>query len=132
MIKISKQADYAFQLIVELAKLEKNASLSLKKFSLQSNISFLFLQKIAKSLREANIIRSIKGKNGGYMLIKSPAKISIKEVIESVEGPYSTVDCAGSAKGCKRNAKCRLKPGFKRINKQINEYFKNLKVSDIL
>lgn len=132
MIKISKQADYAFQLIVELAKLEKNASLSLNKFSLQSSISFLFLQKIAKSLREANIIRSIKGKNGGYMLIKSPKKISIKEVLEAVEGQYNTVDCAGSVKGCKRNEKCRLKPGFKRINKQINEYFTHLKVIDIL
>ena len=132
MIKISKQVDYAFQLIVELAKLKKNASLSLKKFSLQSSISFLFLQKIAKLLREAGIIGSIKGRNGGYMLTKSAEKISVKEVIEAVEGQYNTVDCASSAKCCEKNKKCNMKSGFQIINKQINEYFEHLKVIDIL
>ena len=81
MIKISKQVDYAFQLISELSKLEKNALLSLKTFSIKSNISFLFLQKIARSLRGAKIIKSVKGKNGGYMLVKKADKISVKEVI---------------------------------------------------
>lgn len=132
MIKISKQVDYAFQLIAELAKLEKNASLSLKKFSLQSNISFLFLQKIAKLLREAGIIESIKGKNGGYMLVKPLEKLSVKEVIEAVEGKYSAVECASDAKCCEKNKKCSMKSGFNIINKQINEYFTKLKVTDIL
>lgn len=132
MIKISKQVDYAFQLIAELAKLEKSASLSLKKFSLQSNISFLFLQKIAKSLREAGIINSIKGKNGGYMLVKPIETLNVKEVIEAVEGTYNAVDCAGSSKCCQKNKECSMKSGFKMITNQINEYFEKLKVTDIL
>lgn len=132
MIKISKQVDYAFQLIARLAKLEKSASLSLKKFSLQSSISFLFLQKIAKLLREAGIIKSIKGKNGGYLLVKPVEKITVKEVIEAVEGPYNTVSCSSDAKCCEKNKKCSMKSGFRIINRQINEYFAHLKVKDIL
>lgn len=132
MIKISKQVDYAFQLIAELAKLEGSASLSLKKFSLKSSISFLFLQKIAKMLREAGIIQSVKGKNGGYMLVKTIEKLSAKEVIEAVEGRYSAIDCAGNAKCCAKNRQCSMKTGFQIINTQINEYFANLKIADIL
>lgn len=132
MIKISKQIDYAFQLIAELAKLKNNVSLSLKKFSLNSSISFLFLQKIAKLLREAGIIRSIKGKNGGYMLIKPAEKISVKEVIEAVEGSYSAVNCVSRVKRCEKNKQCNMKSGFQIINKQIIEYFEKLKITDIL
>ena len=132
MIKISKQVDYAFQLIAELAKLEKNASLSLKKFSLQSSISFLFLQKIAKLLREAGIIKSVKGKNGGYMLARPVETLNVKKIIEAVEGSYNAVDCAGSAKCCEKNKKCSMKSGFQIISKQINNYFEKLKVTDIL
>lgn len=131
MIKISRQVDYAFQLILELSKLEKNALLSLKRFSNKSNISFLFLQKIAKSLREAVIIRSVKGKNGGYRLVKPADKISIKEVIEAIEGPYGIVECTKKGGSCEKEDHCSVKKGIAKLNKQVIKYFEKLKVTDM-
>ena len=131
MIKISKQADYAFQFIFELSKLESDVLLSLKKFSLQSSISFLFLQKIAKNLREANIIKAVKGKAGGYLLAKPADKISVKEVIDAVDGPYSMMECAKTDHCCEIRKKCKMRHGLEAINRQMIKYFEKLKVTDL-
>jgi Rrf2 family protein len=132
MIKISKQTDYAFQLILELSKLDKNAILSLKKFSIKSNISFLFLQKIAKSLREAGIIKSIKGQGGGYMLNKDIEKISIKEVIEAVDGSCGMVECVKEDSCCGKKDCCSIKDGMSKISTQMEKILENTSVASII
>jgi len=58
-------------------------------------------------------------------LVKSIEKLSVKEVIEAVEGKYNTVECANDAKCCEKNKECSMKSGFQIINNQINEYFTN-------
>jgi len=99
-------------------------------FSNQSNISFLFLQKIAKSLREADLIISAKGKKGGYKLIKPISSINLKEVIEAVEGQYGVVNCTKSCH-CERSKICNLKNGLNKVNQQITQYMESLKISDL-
>lgn len=132
MIKISKQTDYAFQLISELSKLDKNAILSLKKFSVKSNISFLFLQKIAKYLREAGIIKSVKGQGGGYMLNKDIKKISIKEVIEAVDGPCNMVECTKEDSCCGKKDCCAIKDGISKISNQMEKILEKTSVASII
>lgn len=132
MIKISKQVDYALQLIVELSNLEENSILSLKKFSLKSNISFLFLQKIARFLKQSGIILSAKGKTGGYKLAKPINKISIREVVEAVDGPYGATDCAKSGGGCcNKKTNCSVKKGMEKMNKQIMRYLESETVASM-
>lgn len=132
MFKISKQADYAFQLILELSALEKGELLSLKKFSNKSSISFLFLQKIAKSLREAGIIESVKGKNGGYKLFKPASSISLKEVVEAVEGPYNAIECNKIDSSCDKIKNCTIRHGVGRVNKQMIQYLEAVTVSSMI
>ena len=132
MIKISRQADYALQLILELSALEHKQLLSLKIFSLKSSISFLFLQKIAKKLREAGLIEAGYGKNGGYKLKKSADEITLKNVIETIDGPYGTTDCARAGGYCQKADKCHVKHGLNQVNNQIIKYFENVKVIDLI
>ena len=66
------------------------------------------------------------------MLVKPIETLSVKEVIEAVEGSHNTINCVSDAKCCEKNANCSMKSGFKMINKQINDYFTHLKVADIL
>lgn len=131
MIKISRQADYALQLIVGLSKLKKGERLSLKMFSNKSSISFLFLQKIAKKLREAKLIEAIKGKRGGYRLKKATDKITLKDVIEAIEGPYGATDCSKLNRECQKADKCGIKHGLGKLNSQIIKYLESVTVSSM-
>lgn len=131
MIKISRQSDYALQLVSELSALEKGQWLSLKMFSNKSSISFLFLQKIAKKLREAGMIEAIKGKSGGYKLKKPADKITLKSVMEAIEGPYGATDCYKFGKQCQKTDKCKIRHGIGKINNQIIKYLEGVTISSI-
>lgn len=93
MISVSKQVDYGLQLLITLAAQEDGIYLSLREFSGNRKISFLFLQKIVKKLREAGLVEAQKGAHGGYRLAHDPAYINLQQIIEAVEGYYAPVSC---------------------------------------
>lgn len=100
-------------------------SLSIKQIATSSNLSFLFLQKIAGILQQNEMIKAERGKYGGYKLKKNPKKITIKEIIEAVEGPIAIIPCLKSAcepQCCKKNKKCEIKSGLQKINQEIEKF----------
>ncbi len=119
MIKISKQVDYGIQFLQELAKKEANSPLSIADFSKKSSISFLFLQKIAKKLKDANMVTATKGANGGYILKRPLSTINMKELIETIDGSFGVVDCQKKGKACPKEKKCGVKPLFEGVNEQV-------------
>lgn len=120
MFSIGKQTDYAVELILALSKLGPGELLSLRAFSRQSTISFLFLQRIAKSLREAKLIESVRGINGGYRLMKPANQISFRNVIEAIEGPFGVIACSKNEL-CKLEAMCTAKHGLRSVEAEIAE-----------
>lgn len=131
MISINRQSDYAIQLVVALSKVTKESPLSLKKFSIESNISFLFLQRIARSLKNDRIIDSSRGMYGGYFLIKDIKKITVKQIMEAVEGPFGITACF-RGHTCPRAKTCTSKQVLNSLNLQLNKILSNMIVADYI
>jgi len=132
MLQFTKEVDYGLQLVITLAKGSRGDLLSLRTFSKDSEISFLFLQRIAKKLKDANIIEATKGAQGGYMLKKNPLKISLKEIIEALEGNYAIIHCLRGKCGCKREKKCESRKVFKKINSHLVDYLEKTRLADFV
>lgn len=121
-LHLTQKVDYGVTLLVHLAK---KSPLSIKKVSDDSHLSFLFLQKIARSLQQAGIIKAERGKYGGYTLVKTPAELSLKEIIEALEGPIAIVPCLKTENDqcptnlCKHISYCAVRPTFYQINQEI-------------
>lgn len=119
MFSLSKQVDYSVQLMLSLAQLAPGKSLSLKSFARERNISFLFLQKIARQLKKSGLIEATKGARGGYFLLKKAKSISLKDVVEAVEGKYSAVSCLKTGHLCPVSAACTSQFVFSFIQKDM-------------
>lgn len=130
MLKMSRKTDYALQFLVALAKTPPGDVLSVKTFAEKSNISFLFLQRIARSLRSANIIVATKGKYGGYTLTTEPSKLSIQDVVDAVEGDSYIAQCM-KTNDCEKQGLCDLEAGVKKIQKDVTQYLQKTTVADI-
>lgn len=126
-LHLTQKIDYG---IVLLATLAKKNSKSLKKISEEKSLAFPFLQKIASALLQAKLIKAERGKYGGYTLAKSPNKISLKEIIEALEGPIAIMTCLSHP--CGRNAKCKVKSNFKKINDELIKFFSSKKLDKII
>lgn len=132
MFYVNKEVDYALQLIFALYRLPENKVLSLKRFSNESNISFLFLQKIARKLKKAEIVNSLKGPKGGYIIAENVGKLTMKDVVEAVSGVYGVADCVKDGKGCYKTGSCDAKIAMSRINKKIIRFMSDLKIEEII
>ena len=132
MIKLSRQVDYAFQLLQALGTAQDHQYVSLKKVSLESTISFLFLQKIAQQLRAAGLIQAAKGQHGGYLLVKPLRKISLREVVEAIDGPYGLATCNRPGEVCAKSHHCTIKKGVRRLQSQVARILQTMMVSDMV
>lgn len=132
MLQFTKEVDYGIQLITALARLKKGQLLSLRRFANESKISFLFLQRIAKKLREVNLIISVKGAQGGYKLAKDFKKINIKEIVEALEEEYAVSDCLKAGYCCEKSDSCCSKKVFKAVNDKLMKYLGEMRLNDVV
>ncbi len=120
MLAVNKQVDYALQLLLALSQLAEKEFLSIREFAEQRNISFLFLQKIVRKLKQAGFVESLKGPGGGYRLAVSAKSVNLKDIVEAVEGPYHVVSCLKQG-SCPATDGCVSRDVFTTVNKNILE-----------
>jgi len=133
MFTLRRETDYAIQLLKTLGK-DPNQVKSLNEIARETKISFLFLQKIARKLRLAKLIKAHQGVEGGYSLQIDPHKTSLKNIIEAMEGKCSILACLDEnkeVKCCVDKKKCPLRTKMSKVNKEIIKTLEKIKLSDV-
>ena len=90
-MRISAKADYALRACIELAASEGEGHIKGERISQAQEIPLKFLENILGDLRQAGLVRSQRGMEGGYWLAKPAAEINLAEVIRAVDGPLANV-----------------------------------------
>ncbi len=91
-MKISTKGRYGLTLMIELARKAGEGPISLKSVAEEKDLSAHYLEQLAAPLRNAGLIRSIRGAYGGYVLAKEPSEITAGDVIRVLEGPITPVE----------------------------------------
>lgn len=121
-MRITLEADYAVRIIECLAAGGKR--LDAKNISDSTGVTLRFTLKILRKLVLASLVRSYKGVRGGYELDKPPAQISLKDVIEAVDGPILINRCLGTENRCVRAADshiCTFHNVFAEISEMVRD-----------
>lgn len=90
-MRVSTRSDYGLRALIELAGHFGNGPLQSSEIALRRHIPEQYLDQLLTSLRKAGFIRSIRGPAGGHELLREPATITVREVIEALEGSLSPV-----------------------------------------
>ncbi|GAB3050450.1 cysteine metabolism transcriptional regulator CymR [Virgibacillus ainsalahensis] len=91
-MKISTKGKYGLTIMIELAKKSGEGPTSLKSIARDNNLSEHYLEQLASPLRNAGLIKSIRGAYGGYILAKKPNEITAGDIIRVLEGPITPVE----------------------------------------
>jgi Rrf2 family cysteine metabolism transcriptional repressor len=86
MLSISTKSKYGLKAVLALAESFDQGLLSIKEIAAQQNIPRQYLEQIFNRLGKANIVRSVRGKQGGYRLARPPAYITVAEIVTLLEG----------------------------------------------
>ncbi|WP_239254047.1 cysteine metabolism transcriptional regulator CymR [Listeria ilorinensis] len=91
-MKITTKGRYGLTIALELARQVGDGPISLRSIAEAKNLSEHYLEQLVGPLRNAGIVKSIRGAHGGYMLNGDPAKITAGDVIRTLEGPIVLVE----------------------------------------
>ena len=133
-MKLTSKGRYAVMAMADLAKNNATDPTSLTEISLRQGISIAYLEQLFLKLRKNNLVQSVRGPSGGYMLIKPPEKIKLLSIISAVDEKIKTVKCKKeSKKGCNgKSIKCITHNLWDDLETHINKFFEDNSLKDIL
>lgn len=101
-MQFTKAEEYGLFGVFYLAQKDRSVITPLSEISEEEGIPEKFLAKIFQSLSKAGIVRSHRGVKGGFTLAKHPAQVTVKEVLETIQGPYHLLKCVDNDEACKK------------------------------
>ena len=133
-MKLTSKGRYAVMALADIANFDKEKPVSLRDISLRQNISLVFLEQIFSNLKKNNIVKSIRGTNGGYILLNDPDQIKLSSIFSAVDEKVKTVKCnKESKKGCNgKSTKCITHYLWDELEIYINDFFDKKNLGDLL
>ena len=133
-MKLTSKGRYAVMALVDLARFDSINPVSLRDISLRQGISLDYLEQIFSKLKRNNIVKSIRGTQGGYILNKNPNDIKLTNIFYAVDENIKTVQCKKeSKKGCNGKAtKCITHDLWDELENHINNFFENKSLEDLI
>ena len=133
-MKLTSKGRYAVMAMADLAKNNVKEPTSLTEISLRQGISIDYLEQLFLKLRKNNLVQSVRGPLGGYVLSKPPDEIKLLSIISAVDEKIKTVKCRKeSKKGCNgKSIKCITHNLWDDLENHINKFFENNTLNDIL
>ena len=106
MFQISRRADYAVRIMIELGLLQERERISSRQISRKTSVPKAFLHKITADLVKANLVATYAGPAGGLMLRRPLDQVNLLHILEAVEGPVCLNICLLDPDECNRQAVC--------------------------
>ena len=129
-MKLSRTVAYAVRATLQLAKSDSATPVPCSQLAAQGNMPERFLLQILRSLVTHGILRSTRGVDGGYSLVRSPDEVSLLEVIEAIEGPLNTGEPV--TEGMSEESQKRLHEALRTVTDNSRRQLEAIKLSQLL
>jgi Rrf2 family protein len=130
-VRISAKSDYAVRAMAELAAAGAHGAVKAEQIALAQDIPLNFLLGILRELRNAHLVRSHRGREGGYLLSRSAAEITLADVIRAVDGPLANVRDLSLTELSYPGAAQSLRDVWMAVRGSLREVLENVTVADL-
>ena len=105
-MKLSTKCRYGTRAMIEIARHYKEGPVKRKDISRGQRISSAYLENILMALKSRNLLRTVRGANGGFMLEVPPSRITMFQIVSALEGSTVPVECVDKSDACDQSAAC--------------------------
>ena len=131
-MKISTKGRYALCVMLDLAEHRQDGYVALKDIASRQNISKKYLEQIVALLNRPDILKTVRGAQGGYMLAKAPANYTVAEILKIAEGSLAPIPNLDDPSEAAAAADAQLLPIWQGLYNVVNEYLESITLQDIL
>jgi len=132
MLRLSKKADYALIAMKHLSRLPGDgASTSAREIAEQYDIPLELMAKVLQRLVRSGLLVSTQGTRGGYTLRRESSSISVADVIQAIDGPFTVTACSTEDHDCEQFEKCNVRDPLWRLRERIVEALGTVSVAEL-
>lgn len=129
---ISTRGRYALRIMLELARWEPGRFMPLPQIARNQELSEKYSESIVSTLVRGGLVEGLRGKGGGYRLIRRAETYTLGEILRLTEGSLAPVPCLEhTAQSCPRAQRCESLPVWQRLERLINDYLDGVSLSDL-
>jgi Rrf2 family protein len=133
MLRLSKKVEYALIAMMHMSSRGTNRLTTARELSLAYHIPSELMGKVLQNLSKKGLITSVQGIKGGYKLNKPLKSITLKEILQALEGPFKIVNCMNKKNEtfCDQHLNCTIKNPMGIIQSRIEKMFDELNLQEI-
>ena len=131
MFRVNRQTDYAIRVILMLAQQPEGTRLSSSEIGREMLIPSAFLPRIVAQLAQANLVETFPGRDGGLQLPRPAAQITLKDVVELMEGPLLLSECMTGDEACPFEGDCRVRCRWIKLQHTILQELSSTTFADL-
>jgi Rrf2 family protein len=126
-MKVTYRGDYALKTVLDLAVNYDKGLSTTSDIASRIDAPVKFLEQILLDLKKGGFVESRRGKEGGYVLAKGPARISVGDVVRFIDGPIEPIACLEKGyAGCTDLYKCVFRPIWSEVVRSISGVVDNI------
>ena len=134
-MKLTTKGRYAVMAMTDLARFSSGRPVALADIAQRQEISLSYLEQLFAKLRRGDLVKSVRGPGGGYLLARPADNIRISDVILAVDEPIKATRCeTGSPKGCmgSSSSRCITHDLWEELSHQIQGYLSSVSLGDVI
>ena len=134
-MRFTTKTEYGLVCLIFMAKHAKDKPITTKEIVQGEQFSLTFTEKILQTLRAANIITSLQGNQGGYLLARPTAEITLKQVIDALEGQTFEVFCEPDIRRdiiCTNFPACEVGPIWHKTKELLDQFFGSITLETVM
>ncbi|MFH1061212.1 MAG: Rrf2 family transcriptional regulator [Pseudomonadota bacterium] len=131
-MKLSTRGRYGVRAMLELALHQGEGPTALQELAQRQGISAKYLEQLLIPLKAAGLVNSVRGAKGGYLLAVSPEKVTLYEIVRTLEGPLAVVECVQDPSICERVGGCTVHLVWGEMSQKLVEFLSSITLSNMV
>lgn len=134
---ITSKAKYALQALIQLGRREQGSTVLIEDLAKEEGIPPKYLAQILHVLKMRGVLRSRKGRGGGYQLARPAAEITVSEILRALDGPLAPVSCVSQTayarcRECSNEATCGIRSVMKEVRDSIASILDRTTIAELV
>ena len=131
-MKLSTRSRYGTRILLELARHFGGKPTQVSEIARVQQIPVKYLEQLIRTLKQADLIKSVRGSKGGHQLNERPDKITVGQIVRLFEGQTDLVECVSVPEKCHRAEDCRVREVWKEATEAMYEKLDAITIEDLI
>lgn len=131
-MKISSKGRNSVRIMWDIAKNSGGAPVKITDLAVRSGISQKYTEQITGQLTKSGLLKSVRGAQGGYVLVRRPDEYTVWEILQNTEGDFSPIDCALDYTSCAYAKNCVTQRLWRGLYETVRGYLEGITLQDLI